>query len=180
MQADDTSIDETLDKDFDGEDEQKSKTRIKKEMHALQKLGVAIAELTPAQQAKIPLDDTLRASIEETPKIKSNNASKRHMQYVGKLLRSADIEAIQSAYDDIFTASDRMVRQHHTIEKWRDELIQDPTSLAKFIQQFPHTDRQQLRQLIRATQKENSQNKAPASARKLFRLVRETLEQSQD
>ncbi len=172
--------DDNTDNDFDSEDDIKSKTRIKKDMIALQKLGVALSDLTPAQLAKIPLDDTLRASIEETVKVKSNIAGKRHMQYVGKLLRSADFEAIQTAYDDIFKASDRLARQHHTIERWRDALIQAPDSLGKFIEQFPLTDRQQLRQLVRGAQKEATQNKPPSNARKLFRLVRDTIEQSQD
>lgn len=177
---DDYNTNDEFDGVSDGEDDVKSKTRIKKEMIALQKLGVALSDLTPAQQAKIPLDETLRGAIQETVRIKSNVAGKRHMQYVGKLLRSADHEAIQTAYDAIFVASDRLVRQHHTFEKWRDNLIQEPSSLEKFFQQFPHTDRQQLRQLVRAAQKEASQNKPPSNSRKLFRLVRETIEQSQD
>lgn len=172
--------DHNTDNDFDSEDDIKSKTRIKKEMIGLQKLGVALSDLTPAQLTKIPLDDTLRESIQETVKIKSNIAGKRHMQYVGKLLRSTDHEAIQTAYDNIFKASDRLARQHHTIEKWRDALMQEPASLEKFIQQFPNTDRQQLRQLLRGAQKEASLNKPPTNARKLFRLVRDTIEQSHD
>lgn len=168
------------DDELDGQDDVKSKTRIKKEMIALQKLGVALSDLTPAQLTKIPLDDTLRESIQETVKVKSNIAGKRHMQYVGKLLRSADHEAIQTAYDDIFKAADRIARQQHTIEKWRDALIQAPASLEKFIEQFPNTDRQQLRQLVRSAQKEASQSKPPTNARKLFRLVRDTIDQSQE
>ncbi len=177
---DDYNTDDGFDGTPDGQDDIKSKTQVKKEMIALQKLGVALSNLTPAQLAKIPLDETLRESIQETVRVKSNIAGKRHMQYVGKLLRSADHEAIQTAHDAIFKASDRVVRQHHTIEKWRDNLILTPASLEKFIQQFPHTDRQQLRQLIRAAQKEASQNKPPASARKLFRLVRETIDHGHD
>ncbi len=163
----------------DGEDV-KSKTQVKNEMLALQKLGAAISELTREQQAKIPLDDTLRSTIEEAPKIKSNSAKKRHMQFIGKLMRSGDYEAIEQAYEDILNTNHRLTRQQHTIERWRDELIQNGDKMSAFIEEFPNTDRQQLRQLLRASQKEAAQSKPPASARKLFRFLRDTIQEAQD
>ena len=164
---------------FEDEEGEKSKTQIKKEMQALQDLGVAITKLTKEQQAKIPLEGSLRQAIEEAPKINSNSAKKRHMQFIGKLMRGADHEAIEAAYSEIMEAAHRSARQHHLLEQWRDELIGSAEALPRFIEQYPHVDRQQLRQLCRAAQKESAQNKPPASARKLFRLVRDTLENTE-
>ncbi|MFL0810168.1 MAG: DUF615 domain-containing protein [Agarilytica sp.] len=159
---------------FEG-DEQKSKSQVKREMHALQELGTAISKLTPEQQAQIPIDGSLRDAIEQAPSIKSNSAKKRHMQFIGKLIRGADYEAIEAAYQKIVEASHQLARQHHLVEHWRDTLLSDNETVKDFMDQYPHVDRQQLRQLIRSAEKEKTNNKPPSSARKLFRLIRDTL-----
>lgn len=151
----------------------KSKTQLKKDMLALQTLGEKITELNAAQQAQIPMDDTLRKAVEEAPKISQNSARKRHFQFIGKLMRSADGEAIAEAYALVTEDQHKSVRLHHQMEQWRDRLLSEETALSEFIAQFPDCDRQQLRQLIRASQKESQANKPPTSARKLFKLIRD-------
>ena len=162
--------------DWPEEDDQKSKTRLKQEMHALQQLGEKITELPPAQQAKIPMDEKLRNAIEEAPRISEKSGRKRHMQFIGKLMRKADGEAITAAYEALMEKTHQSVRQHHQMEQWRDRLLKDDKALAEFIDQFPQCERQQLRQLIRSAQKEQSQKKPPASTRKLFKFIRECFE----
>ncbi len=158
------------------EEDPKSKTRLKKESLALQELGEKLTELTAAQLATIPLDEVLRKAIVDAPKITQRSGRKRHLQFIGKLMRNADGEAIQHAYDAIQEKQHTSVRRHHQMEQWRERLLSDEKALAEFIGQFPQCDRQQLRQLIRSAQKEQSQNKAPASARKLFKFIRQCFE----
>ncbi|WP_045857293.1 ribosome biogenesis factor YjgA [Teredinibacter purpureus] len=159
--------------EYPDEDFEKSKSAVKRDMQALHDLGVKLTELTPAQQAKIPMSDTLRSSIEEAPHITQNSGRKRHLKFIGKLMRKEDGDAIQTAYENLMDGQHQNVRQHHQMEQWRDLLLKDNNALPEFIQQFPECDRQQLRQLIRASQKETSLNKPPASARKLFKFIRE-------
>lgn len=163
------------DNDEHEEDLAPSKTRIKKDLLALQGLGVEISKLNPEQQAKIPMDETLRRAIEQAPSITSNSAKKRHTQYMGKLLHAGDTDQIRQAYDDIMESAHRLTRQLHVVEKWRDDLLDKPEALANYFDEFPNADRQHLRQLVRATQKERADNKPPASARKLFRFIRDEL-----
>ena len=162
---------------WDDEDSvHKSKTQIKKEMNELQALGVAISQLTAEQQARIPLHEELRKVIEQAPRIKGRGAIRRHHQFIGKLMRKDDSDAIKQAYEEVIAESHRTAQQHHLIERWRDRLLSDESGvLEQFIEQHPQCDRQQLRQLVRSTHKEKSANKPPASARKLFKLIRETL-----
>ncbi len=62
---------------------------------------------------------------------------------------------------------------------WKSGVIAcDPQSLDAFLEAYPQADRQHLRQLARNAQKEAGQNKAPASARKLFKYIRELDEQN--
>lgn len=161
---------------YDEEDDLKSKSQVKREMLALQKLGYDIANLTATQQSKIPLDSSLRAAIEQAPKIKTNSAKKRHYQYLGKLLRNSDYEAIQSAYNDVIEQSHQVARQHHVVERWRDELVSDDEAMNNFLDAYPHTDRQNLRQLLRVIEKEKKQNLPNTSERKLFRFIRDTID----
>ncbi len=158
----------------DDEPVTKSKSQIKREAEALQDLGISISKLTPEQQASIPLDTSLRKAIEDAPKIKTNSAKRRHMQYIGKLMRSADIESISTAYDEIIESSHRATRQLHTIENWRDTLIANENAVERFFEKYPDTDRQHLRQTLRNAIKDKQKDK-PDGARKLFRLIRDII-----
>ncbi len=153
----------------------KSKTQVKKAMLALQELGVAITKLSRAQQSRIPLGEELRRAIEQAPNIKSHSAKKRHMQYIGKLMRCAEVEKIQFAYQSVLEDAHRLTRRHHLVETWRDELLGNPQALEEFIRQFPQVDRQQLHHLIREARKEKKASRPPTQARKLFHLIRDTL-----
>lgn len=157
-----------------------SKSRLKREMLALQELAVTITQLNPDQQAQLPLSPELVRAIEETKNIKKREALRRHYQFLGRLMRSADHQAIQSAFDKIKAKQDRLIRLLHVMEQWRDDLIAgDQQVMEQFFDQFPHSDRQQVRNLVRASKQEKRQNQSSTSARKLFRYIRDILAQEQ-
>lgn len=169
--SDHEDYDEYYDEEFT-----KSKTRVKKEMHALQELGEELTHLTPAQLDTFPLGDALKDAILEAPKITSNSASKRHRQFIGKLMRAAEHEEIAERLQEIKDAQHRLAQQHHVIERWRDELVKgDDKIVHAFIADYPHCDRQQFRQLVRNARGEQGNNKPPAHTRKLFKFLRDTV-----
>ncbi|MFM9271614.1 ribosome biogenesis factor YjgA [Halomonas elongata] len=156
-------------------DERPSKSRLKREMHALQALGERLIAMNESERARFPLSDELLAAIEETGRIRAREARRRHMQYVGKLMRREDLDGIQAVFDEI--DREQLQRDHafHRLEKWRDRLIDEgDDAVADFIEAFPDTDRQALRQLIRNARRERDQGKPPTNARRLFKLIRET------
>lgn len=149
-----------------------SKSQRKREMIARQKLGEQLTELKPQQLAGIPMDDRLREAIAELGHIHHREGRRRHLQFIGKLMRVADHEAIAEAYEALQTQGHQQVQQHHRVEQWRDRLLSnDAQALPEFIDTYKPEDIQQLRQLVRQAQREKEQNKPPASARKLFRLL---------
>lgn len=166
--------------DTDYDDEIVSKTAIKKECLALQDLGEALTELKDDLLARIPLEETLYDAIVETRNIRKNGAKKRHMQFIGKLMRAADHEAIQAAYQEIEDEQQGDARRLHIVEGWRDRLLDsnDTSALSDFYNEFPFADRQQIRQVCKNAQTEKLNNKPPTNARKLFKLLRETLRQA--
>ena len=156
-----------------------SKSEMKRDMIKLQELGEAIVKLTEGQLAKIPLqDDALVEAIHTARRIKSKEGLRRQLQYIGKLMRKIDTDAIADAYQQLMDGRKEEARRFHQLEQWRDELIEKgPTAIDDVVERFPGADRQHIRQLIVQADKERQLNKPPASARKLFRYLRELSEQ---
>ena len=159
----------------DHDDDFVSKTQRKREMHDLQDVGKQLIELNDEQLARMPLDPRLEAAIVEMRRIRHREARRRQLQFIGRLMRDADQEGIQAALDQFNHQSRANVQMQHQAEQWRDRLLSDADALQAFIDEYPAVDIQHLRQLLRQAQKEAGQNKPPASARKLFKEIRETL-----
>ncbi|QJD60453.1 DUF615 domain-containing protein [Pseudomonas sp. gcc21] len=165
------------DEEQNDEDEGKSKTQVKRELHELQELGRRLTELKPAQLDKLELTDKLRRALDEAHRHTARGALKRHLSFVGKLMRDQDIEAIQAYVDRLDSSSQAHAQHFHQLERWRDRLLTGkPEEQDAFIALYPETDRQQLRQLVRQASKETAENKPPAASRKLFKLIRGIVE----
>jgi len=162
--------------------EEKSKSQIKREMEALQAIGLRLTELNSEQLDQVPMGETLDAAIREYQRLKKGEAKRRQMQYVGRVMRSIDednpgaIEAITHAINRFDASHVEHTQRFHQIENWRDRLLAEKTALTDYLTQYPAADAQHLRQLIRNAQKEQSQQKNLGSTRKLFRYLREISE----
>jgi len=166
---------------YDDEDDIEivSKSEIKRQMTALQKLGEKLLELSDKQMATIPTSEKLDEALATYKRIKHHEGRRRQLQYIGKLMREEDGEGIATAVKIIEDGQRSLARAFQELEKWRDRLIAEgEQALGDVAEKYPDIDRQHLRQLIRNAQKEASQNKPPASAHKLFKYLREIHEAS--
>ncbi|MEP4485777.1 MAG: ribosome biogenesis factor YjgA [Halioglobus sp.] len=168
--------------DLEAEWEGPSKSAVKREMNALQKLGEELTSLSPKQLAAMPIeDDKLLAAIEETRRISSNNAMRRHRQYIGKLMRGIDPEPIAKALASLHAAHSQRNEEFHALESLRDQLLTGGDSaISTVLERWPSADRQHLRQLVRQHKREQSQNKPPAASRKIFRYLRDLFDAESD
>lgn len=149
-----------------------SKSQRKRQMTALQKIGETLVNLPAAQLAKIPLDHTLAKAIEDARKITTHEGKRRQLQYIGRLMRNVDPQPIQDALAKLELKSRHGKAQFHQIERWRDRLIsEDDKTLHEFLAQYPDTDKQQLRQLVR-----NAKKLTKGADTALFRFLRNTIE----
>ena len=74
------------------------------------------------------------------------------------------------------TAARRETAALHRVEAWRERLIADgDAALAELLAEYPHADRQHLRQLVRNASEERNRNKPPHAFRELFRELRELI-----
>lgn len=161
-----------LDND-NAEDEIKSKSQIKREMEEFQQLGKKLLTLKPEVLEKMVLSDRLRHAIDESKRITKNEAKRRHLQFIGKLMRDVDLDHVREIIERQEAGSRAHAQHFHQLESWRDRLIENDNAIDEFIENYPNADRQHLRQLARNANKEAKQNKPPASARKLFKYIRE-------
>src|SRR5512140_3065242 len=102
-----------------------SKTQRKKEMHALQALGQQLVDLSRDQLAKVELPDELRAAIDFAHRVTSHEGRRRHMQYIGKLMRQVDADEVRAAIGRATGESRAAVALLHLAERWRDRLLTD-------------------------------------------------------
>ena len=156
-------------------DDAPSKSARKREMHALQALGETLVNLTEKQLAQIPIaDDDLREAITECRNIRSHSARKRHLQFIGKLMRNIDPQPIADALGSLHHQQQSNNDTFHALESLRDAMLSAGASGVELaIERYPQADRQHLRQLLRQHTKEQEQQKPPAASRKLFRYLRE-------
>ncbi|MBF3274400.1 ribosome-associated protein, partial [Pseudomonas aeruginosa] len=145
--------------DDDSQFEEKSKSQIKRELHALQDLGERLTTLQPQLLERLPLTDPLRKALLEAPKHKAHIARKRHIQYIGKLMRDQDVDAIVALIDQVDSSTRQYNERFHALERWRDQLIAGgDAALDAFVGEFPECDRQHLRGLVRHAQHEAAHN----------------------
>lgn len=153
-----------------------SKSSLKRESHALQKLGETLARMSPAALKKLPLPDILREAIEHMQSIKSRGAARRQRQYLGKVMRNVDVEPIRQAIAVLEQTQHRALSHFHSIERWRDRFLEEgETAATDFIDKYPATDRQQLRSLVRAASNAGNEEKRVRAARSLFKYLREVM-----
>lgn len=161
------------------EEEYISKTQRKKIMDDLKAMGKTLVELNNKDLAKIPMPEDLADAVNQARKMQSNNAKRRQLQFIGKIIRKIDYEPIEKALDKINQRRNNSTQHFKKLEQLRDHLIAEgQNAIEEVMQTYPGADRQMLRQYVRKAQQELSQEKPPAAARKIFRYLRELDEES--
>ena len=155
--------------------ERPSKTQSKKEMHALQTLGQQLVDLSRDQLARVDLPEELREAIAFAHKVTSHEARRRHLQYIGKLMRQVDADEIRAAIGRATGESRAAVALMHFAERWRDRLLADDDALTAFMAERPGADVQWLRAAIRAARREHAAGQPPKHARELYRWLHDEL-----
>lgn len=154
-----------------------SKSELKREMHRFQELGEKLAALSPEKWTTMPMTETLKNALQESRRVTKHEARRRHFQYIGKVMRHEDVDALQEALDLLDPSSELYGRRIRQLEQWRTRLVEDSNALNDFIDEHPAVDRQQLRNLVRNAQKEMQQEppKPGSGYKKLFQFLKEEI-----
>ena len=167
--------------DFDDENlELPSKSELKRQMLALQKLGEQLLALPQKELDSLALPEQLMDALMLAKRIKNREGKRRQLQYIGKLMRNIDAEHIRQKLLQRDQLDQQKNHQFHALEQLRDELVSNGvTAVEPVLGRYPDADRSRLKQLVRSAVKETQLQQPPKSARKLFRYLRELEELQQ-
>ena len=154
-----------------------SRNELKKTMQDLQELGEAVASLPVDRLDKLKIDERLRDAIDELRRTKSFEGKRRQIQYIGKLMKHENPEPLREAVASFRVGSATDTLALHQAEYWRDQLLAGDDALANWVKEYPATDVQQLRSLVRAARKEKLEpgERHGRAYRDLFKLVKELM-----
>jgi len=151
-----------------------SRSQLKRDSQKLQDLGKQLVDMPENHLQKLDLEESLKSAIYEARKLKSRDARRRQIQYIGKLMRNLDLTEIEQSLNRLNHQS-QTYRQHFSqLETWRERLINEGNSaIEALIAIYPDADRQQLRNLQRQANRETELKKPPTASRKLFKYLKE-------
>jgi ribosome-associated protein len=151
-----------------------SKTKRKQAMDELQDLGEELVTLSTDRIKKITIPENLRDAVRAAQRMtRHDEARRRQMQYIGKLMRSVEVEPIRAALALVRGESASETAKLHRLEQLRTNLLADEKVLHDIATRYPSIDLQHLRSLRRAAIKEHEQNKPPRSYRAIFQLLKD-------
>ena len=154
-------------------DDLPSRCQLKRDSQELRDMGEQLVLMPNAHLDKITLDSSLLAAIKEARRLKSLDARRRQIQYIGKLMRNMDLTEIRYSLEKLNHQS-QTFRQHFAmLEQWRDRLIDEGNSaIEEFLIDYPNADRQQIRNLSRQA----GRGKTGTAKTKLFKYLKEIAE----
>lgn len=155
-----SELPESPENDEDDYDDRPSKSQVKREMLALTDLGKQLIELSPERLRQLPLAERLYDAIREAQRTTSREGLRRQTHYVGKLMRDADADVIRHQLDVWENGSREETAAMHRLEMLRDRLLADDDVLTELLNEYPGTDVQRLRTMIREARKEKAANAA--------------------
>ena len=162
--------------EFEQEYDRPSKSQLKREMTALQKLGEDLVAEPRDRVKRVPMPEDVRDAILECQQIKDHEGRRRQMQYVGKKMRTLgenELAAIQRTLDSWKGLSKADTAAMHALEKRRDKLLANDIALTELVEQYQELDAQHMRTLIRNARKEQAENKPPKAYREIFQILKQ-------
>lgn len=161
-----------------------SRGDLRREALGVLELAHRLVDQPAARLAQLPLSDDLLALAVAAQRITAQIARKRAVGFLAKKLRREEdetLEAIRAAMEHDKADSRRENAALHRLEALRDQLVADgDTALNDLLVEYPHADRQHLRQLARNAREEKLRNKPPHAYRELFRELRELMQADPD
>jgi ribosome-associated protein len=162
--------------EFEEQYDRPSKSQLKREMTALQKLGEDLVNEPAHRVKRVPMPEDVRDAILECQKIKDHEGRRRQLQYVGKKMRTLDedeVAAIRRTVDSWRGESKAETAAMHALERRREKLLADDGALTELKSDFPEVDIQHMRALIRNARKEHAENKPPKAYREIFQVLKQ-------
>jgi ribosome-associated protein len=158
--------------EFDAAEEKVSRSQLKREMHALQQLGADLAALGDNAVRSADLPPEVEEALLLIPRLTKHEARRRHMQYVGKLMRTFDTCRVREIVEAAKQGHAIKTDEFHRIERLRDRLVDGDDDLLQELFDANPGEGQRLRQLTLGARREKAGGKPPKNSRALFKFLR--------
>lgn len=154
-----------------------NKSQQKRDLAARAELIERMTGLSDKELRKLDVADEDIALVAELRAMKPSGARNRQLKYCVKQLDGVDLSTVETYLYNRQSQQLEMNQAFHRLENWRDRLVREgDEAIGGAMDEWPHLDRQRLRQLVRDAQREAEGGKPPGAARKLFRYLRELAE----
>ncbi len=152
----------------------KSRSQKKRDSLALKDLGAELTKLSAGQLKHIPLNEDLQEAFKLMAKITDHEGRRRHLQYIGKLMRECDPLPIQEALAKLQAGHTVDNALLHHAERLRTALLTaDSKEVATILAPWPEAA-EELHTLI-LTAKAEQNPESQGAKRAIFRKLRELL-----
>ena len=158
--------------EFDEIEDRVSRSQLKREMHELQKLGADMAALGDNAVRSAELPPEVEDALLLIGRLTKHEARRRHMQYVGKLMRTFDTTRVREIVEAAKQGHSVKAEEFHRIERLRDQLLDGDDDLLQELFDTHPEEGQRLRQLTLGARREKTGGKPPKNGRALFKLLR--------
>lgn len=156
--------------DFNDESEEISKTQKKQMAVELREVAILITALPKAKLAQLELPPQFLDAIEESKRINSHIAKKRHFQFMGKMLIKLDHVGIQQKLVKINNLDGHFQIRDEVITAWIEHLTENEKPMFDYLfEHHPHDEVSTLRQTLRNFKKKPDH---PHNRKKLFQALR--------
>lgn len=143
-----------------------SKTRLKQDATDLQRLGQKLTTYSSAVLRKLSLNEILISAIEEFNRLpNSYGARRRQLQFIGKLMRDLDYDAVIKSIDDLESGHLRKKKKPSAVKLLCEAILESgDAEINAALEKYPQLNRQTMRQLFR------EHSRAAESSRGKFKL----------
>ncbi len=160
-------------------EEAPSKSAKKRAMTALQDLGEQASALDRKEIVSLQLSDSLSMALCDAGSISAREGKRRHMQFIGKLMRKEPEENIENLRQFLSLRNHNhhiAIQKEKLIERWRERLLTEGDSaIQALVEEGKSIDRGQMRSLIRSARKELADESGRSHYRKLYQQLKSIL-----
>lgn len=158
--------------------ERPSRSHLKREAEARQKMGERLSELPDKLLAELDLPAELLASLKRIRHMRRGGGLRRERQRIGALMRKLDIAPIEQLLARIESEKIASARAFHELERWREELLAGDEAAFQRLAEATDADTvEEARRLVAHAEQEEIHGQPPAASRALFRLLRERVQE---
>jgi ribosome-associated protein len=148
-------------------------------MSSRQDLGVELAALPAELFSRLQVGDELLVALTESRRLRANEAKRRQLQFIGKIMRHMDDDEFERVSAHFFALTDGKRldnRLLHQAEGWRDALLSHDDAAKTELERLPALHAKAALESLAQAQNEAKNGVYGQHTRLLFRHIRQGLE----